>query len=487
MNLYSSYSLGFHRILCRIRHTNSRLVPALFGPTPCIVDQNRSTVVTVTATHHRPFSASGWHNKKNTKRGPRPRPPKLPRPYKWASHTVPHDAYDVLESYILDSDRRASERFPVTPAELTPDTQKDLPETLNPYNPERETPPFLDPDSDDTRTTYDALVIDCEMVAMKGREQGLLSIAVVDFFTGRIVLRSLVRPTGPVTDWRREVTGFNKPKLGEAIKKGKVLHGWWEAREKIFNVSTSDTIFIGHALANDLRVLRIATDRVVDSMIVMSRAVFGDEKTFQRNWGLKTACQELLEVDVQKTRGPHSPLEDALAARELMIRCVLNPEKLAEWGARKRADMELVAQKERAKKEAKEERKKLKEARKKRREAENKLKSPEQLAEEAAAKAEMRGAKKEARREARLAKKRERLKASRDAKQARKRAEKEAREAARETKHEVRLAVGRAAREAREAVREAKRVAKQAAKQIAKEDDEEMRQEKSRIVGGVGE
>ncbi|KAI8953884.1 hypothetical protein F4801DRAFT_597064 [Xylaria longipes] len=145
----------------------------------------------------------------------------------------------------------------------------------------------------------------------------------------------------------------------------------------ILDVTTCETIFIWHALANDLRVLRITTDRVIDSMAMMSRAVFGDAKKFPRNCGLKTACQELLDVTVQKKHGLHDPLEDTLATRELVLQFVLNPEKLAECGARTRANLARIVQKEQAKQEAKIEKKKC-------REAEKAEKSPEQLVQEAA-------------------------------------------------------------------------------------------------------
>lgn len=403
MNLYRSHSLSFRRILYRTRHANLRLGPALYGPTPsgptpCIVYQNGSKVVTVTTAHCRHFSAGGWHNAKNSKRKKAPsvppNPQKLRRPFKWATRTVSHDVYDALESHILDSSRRATDRFPIAPATLDSDTQKGLPDTLNPHNPEHQTPPSPpDPDDPHPRKTYDALAIDCEMVFMKGREQGLVSIAVVDFFTGDIVLRSLVRPTNTVTDWRREITGINRQKLAHASRKGKVLSGGWrEVREKIFNVTTSKTIFIGHALANDLRVLRIATDRVIDSMVMISRAVFGDAKTFPRNWSLKTACRELLGVDVQKTINPHSPIEDAFATRELVLQFVLNPEKLAEWGARTRANLAQIVQKEQTKEEERIERKKL-------RKAEKKNKSPEQLVEDAAKQAKVKEEKRKAKKE----------------------------------------------------------------------------------------
>ncbi|KAI0858467.1 ribonuclease H-like domain-containing protein [Xylaria cubensis] len=376
-----SHSLGLHRILYRTRHANRWLGPALSDPTPCtgrIVYQNRSTVpVTVTAAHHhRQFSAGGWHNGKAKGKGKAkaPKPPKPPihtARFKWATRKVSDDVYDLLESHILDSSRQASERFPVNPAALDSDIleEEDIPDTLeeeeedlpDTHNLEHQTPPFPpDPDLDSPRKTHAAVVIDCEMVRMRGREQGLVNIAVIDFFTGDIVLRSLVRPTGPVTDWRKGVTGLNKKILIEASQKGKVLPGWGEAREKIFDVTTCETIFIGHALANDLRVLRIATDRVVDSMVMMSRAVFGDVKKFPRDWGLKTACKELLDVAVQKKHGLHDPLEDALAARELVLRCLLNPDKLSQWAASKRADVARKAKIEERKMEKKKERRKLK-------------------------------------------------------------------------------------------------------------------------------
>ncbi|KAI1124849.1 ribonuclease H-like domain-containing protein [Nemania abortiva] len=411
---------GFRGILYRTLHANRPLGPALSGPTsscrieaPCILYQNGNTVVTATTAHRRLFSAGRWHNAK------RIRPPSIKHArYKWVSSPVSDDLYDALEPYILDSSRRASERFPVTPSGLEPDAQKGIPNTLNPHNPENQAPPSppdpapdpdpdldLDPDGPQPRKTYRALAIDCEMVTMKGCEQGLLNIAVVDFFTGKAVLRSLVRPEHPVTDWRKSVTGFNKSMLSEAAKKGKVLSGWGEVRERIFDVTTSETIFIGHALANDLRVLRIASDRVIDSMLMMSRAVFGDAKTFPRHWGLKAACQEFLDVTVQKTRGPHNPLEDALATRELVLQCVLFPEKLAEWGASTHANLEQVVQREQAKLEAKLEKKRLKKA------ARDNM-TPEQLALEAAEKARVKEEKrnaKQAKREAEVLRKHRKL------------------------------------------------------------------------------
>ncbi|KAI3329981.1 ribonuclease H-like domain-containing protein [Ustulina deusta] len=375
------HSLGLHRILYRTLYANHRLRPALSGPAPscsvgvpCILHQNGNTAVTVTTARQRHFSTG----------------PKSAHRYRWASRAVSDDVYDRLESHILDSTRRASQRFPVMPPRPDSDAWTGIPDTLNSHHTEYRTPPSRpDPDPDDPRPrkTYAALAIDCEMVRMRGGEEGLVSIAVVDFFTGDVVLRSLVQPPGPVTDWRTDVTRVDKAKLNKASRKGKVLSGWLKVRKKIFDMATCQTIFIGHALANDLRVLRIATDRVVDSMAMMSRAVFGDMEKIPRNWSLRTACRELLDVDVQEKGRPHNPLEDALATRELVLRSVVNPEKLAEWAAQARAIQMRIAQKEHEKLERKQARQKARLERRKLKEAEKKNKSPEQRVQEAAERA----------------------------------------------------------------------------------------------------
>ncbi|KAI0436099.1 hypothetical protein F4803DRAFT_557334 [Xylaria telfairii] len=298
--------LGFHSILYR---------PS---------SQNRTAVVTISTAHQRHFSASGVESKYIREK---PRWNRRRR-YQWVSPPLPDsdDVCRVLESYMLD-----------------PDPRKRTPDILNPHNPEYDpeyqAPPSPDKDSPDDphpRKRYRALAINCHRVAMSNNEEGLLNIAVIDFFTGDLVLNSLVRPSDPVTNWRRHVTGYNRPMLNEQIKRGKVLSGWKQVREKIFNVTACETIFIGHGLVDDLPALRIATDRVIDSNTIMCRAVFGDAKTSPYHWDLKTACRELLDVAVYKTRARRDPLQGALATRELVLQYVLNPEILDEWAARTR-------------------------------------------------------------------------------------------------------------------------------------------------------
>ena len=330
---------------------------AFCGPTqscnvggPFTLPHNGNTAIAVATTHQRHFSASSnlrkWHKGKEIiKKSGRP------KRFGWVAKVENEDLYDILEFHMLDPNRRATDRFPVMEARPKSNSKKVIPKTLDPYNPENETPPdpadpgLLDPPP---RKKYKALALDCELVSMKGGEQGLIRVAVVDFFTGNVLLHGVVRPAGPVTDWRQEFTGLNKYLFREKVKKGKVLSGWEEVRERIFEVSTPETIFVGHALANDLRVLRIATDRAVDSMAMLSLAIFGNVRVFPRNWSLRGACHELMGLAVQKKR-QHDPLADALATRELVLWCITHPNELGEWADRKRANMEEIVQKEREK------------------------------------------------------------------------------------------------------------------------------------------
>ncbi|KAI0414657.1 ribonuclease H-like domain-containing protein [Xylaria grammica] len=260
--------------------------------------------------------------------------------YPWVSPAQTGGIYAQLHSEVLDRSRRASEGFPF-PGQIKPKS-RDFSVSNLPQSP---------PEPSAGRAWgYAALVLDCEMIALEDQVQDLISLSVVDFLSGAVVLNALVQPTGRVKDWRSRVTGVNPAVLRAAKEDPRqtVLRGWPEARERIFAVADAHTVFIGHALPNDLAILRIATDRAVDSVVLTAQAAFGRAAPrFPRKWGLKSACAELLGVEVQKKRAAHDPLEDALATRELVIWCLANPARLLEWGAAARAKYEKEAEERR--------------------------------------------------------------------------------------------------------------------------------------------
>lgn len=115
--------------------------------------------------------------------------------------------------------------------------------------------------------------------------------------------------------------------VAEARKE--TLSGWRGARAEVWRHIDADTILVGHSLQNDLDALRMIHTRVADSAILAGNAV-GPGST--RRWGLKGLCHEFLGILVQTGKAGHDCLEDALAAREVVLWCAQNTVKLADWG-----------------------------------------------------------------------------------------------------------------------------------------------------------
>lgn len=190
-----------------------------------------------------------------------------------------------------------------------------------------------------------AVTLDCEMAGVQGAMSEVIHLSVADYFTGETLVNSLVRPTQRVVDWRTRYSGVTAAAMTTAITQGKTLNGWKGARDALWEHIDAETILVGHALQHDLDVLRTIHTRVVDSSILTKMAA---GPMCARLWSLKALCDELLQIDVQNQgRRGHDCLEDALAAREVVLWCMRNPQKLKMWGS-------LVEEDERRKKEERE-------------------------------------------------------------------------------------------------------------------------------------
>jgi DNA polymerase III epsilon subunit-like protein len=137
----------------------------------------------------------------------------------------------------------------------------------------------------------------------------------------------------------------------------------------------SDTVLIGHALNNDLKVLGFYHFKIVDSQILTAEAVtilLPPDQTLSRRWGLKGLTKELLEDDIQAGKKGHSALEDTRATRDVVIWCIRNPEPLKVW-ANKARDEEVRRMLEEKRKNEERRKKKQQEEAEKKLEAERKL------------------------------------------------------------------------------------------------------------------
>ncbi|CAN9093009.1 unnamed protein product [Alternaria alternata] len=165
-------------------------------------------------------------------------------------------------------------------------------------------------------------------------ESEIARISAIDYLTGEILIDTLVQPTQFVKDWRTKFSGITKEAMSTAISLGKALQGWPEARAALFEYIDTETVLIGQSLHFDLIALGIQHQRVVDSAILTSEAVGPKVK---KRRGLKDLCDQLLNIKVQTDRKlGHDSVEDAFAAREVVLWCVNHPDALSRWGEKQR-------------------------------------------------------------------------------------------------------------------------------------------------------
>lgn len=181
-----------------------------------------------------------------------------------------------------------------------------------------------------------AIALDCEMIGTgpNGSVSELARLSALDFFTGELLIDSLVRPLRAVTDWRTRFSGITAAAMEAAVQSGDVLDGSTAARARLFEFMDAQTVLVGHAVRYDLGALGIVHTQIVDSALLAKAAV---GKNVKREWGLKTLCKELLGVVIQDNlKDGHDAVEDALAAREVVVWCLGHEKELNEWGKKQK-------------------------------------------------------------------------------------------------------------------------------------------------------
>ncbi|KAI9368582.1 hypothetical protein BJX61DRAFT_546402 [Aspergillus egyptiacus] len=194
----------------------------------------------------------------------------------------------------------------------------------------------------------EAVVLDCEMVGVlppRGTHEisEVVRLSAVDFLTGETLVNTFVEPSPGqrVISWRSKVSGVTASLLEKMKRQGRTVRGWEAARGLLWEFVNSETVLVGHSLNNDLDVLGMVHTRVVDSAIVTRDAVGRDCGRF---WGLKRLAKDLLEREVQTDKSGHDCMEDAFAARELVLWCLRNPDRLMTWAEGERR---IIADKKR--------------------------------------------------------------------------------------------------------------------------------------------
>lgn len=149
-------------------------------------------------------------------------------------------------------------------------------------------------------------------------ESELIRLTAVDFFSGAVLIDSLVSPTVSMAHFNTRYSGVSAADMRHAVKARTCIFGRDAARELLWQFVGPDTVVVVHGGNGDFGSLRWIHERVVDSFILEG---YCGEKTVGGR-SLKNLCAVNLGMQVQvakKGSAGHDSHEDAMAARELVV------------------------------------------------------------------------------------------------------------------------------------------------------------------------
>ncbi|OCT48375.1 RNA exonuclease 3 [Cladophialophora carrionii] len=173
---------------------------------------------------------------------------------------------------------------------------------------------------------------DCEMgYTTLGME--VIRVTAVSWPDGRLLLDAFVRTYGEILDLNTRFSGVTKEIYASAkpyqapFVEGDELRrvdSPAAARQLLFDLISSETPLIGHAIENDLNVLRIIHPLVVDTVLL-----YPHPRGLPVRFGLKTLSQKYLSRGIQTAgEAGHDSKEDAVATGDLVIKKVAEQWKL---------------------------------------------------------------------------------------------------------------------------------------------------------------
>ncbi|XP_054731288.1 putative exonuclease GOR [Anastrepha obliqua] len=149
--------------------------------------------------------------------------------------------------------------------------------------------------------------LDTEM-SFTGRGLEVTKVTMVGY-DGQLVYEHFVRPDKPVVDYNTRFSGITEKDISS--NDVKTLE---EVQKDLLEFIDAETIVIGHALDNDLRVLRIVHKNIIDTSIT-----FPHPSGFPYRRALKNLTKSYLHRDIQCSDAGHNSFEDSMACLELMM------------------------------------------------------------------------------------------------------------------------------------------------------------------------
>ncbi|CAJ1964491.1 unnamed protein product [Sphenostylis stenocarpa] len=152
------------------------------------------------------------------------------------------------------------------------------------------------------------VAVDCEMVLCKDGTEAVVKVSVVDHNL-EVKLNEFVKPDREIVDYRTTITGVSSQDL-EAVTSSLA-----DIQKSMKKLLSNGAILVGHSLHNDLRVLKLDHVRVIDTSYIFQSS----DGSMHRRPSLNSLCQAVLGYEVRKKGAPHSCLDDARAAMNLVL------------------------------------------------------------------------------------------------------------------------------------------------------------------------
>ncbi|KAF8590757.1 ribonuclease H-like protein [Ramaria rubella] len=167
--------------------------------------------------------------------------------------------------------------------------------------------PEADAMDDGSETKMNVLALDCEMCLTEDGKE-LTRVSVIDADTEKVVLDELVKPIKPITDYLTRFSGITAEHLASVTTTLPIV------QSKLLALIKPQTILLGHSLEQDLRALKLAHPRCIDTALLYHHPR-GRPLKPGLAWLTKKWCGREIQT---RGEGGHDPEEDARACLELL-------------------------------------------------------------------------------------------------------------------------------------------------------------------------
>ena len=160
----------------------------------------------------------------------------------------------------------------------------------------------------------------CETGVTKMGDPELVRVSMIDFFTGKILINSLVFPKAEMLHLNTRWSGVAWSMLYHARRTHNVLEGRDHARREVWKFVGPETLIVVHNGGRKaLEELRWIHKHVIDTEELESRRAKREQVTDLWKGGLRKLARAHLKRDIENSTFGHDTVESAIACRDLVL------------------------------------------------------------------------------------------------------------------------------------------------------------------------